>query len=187
MFSTAQFPKENPKELTSTMPHWKIRTSFCPLAYRFGTYAILRKHTEIFLCQKFINQYCWFQKKRQGTFAKCLFLQLLGILTLTGSTHTNPSCLVTELPEEPLGWADPHQFRHQFAKRIYEDLLNFKGQICKQVFPVNWWLVCCHSYPSGYHQFVFPMRRPGRETAEVPQEFITFRFSLHCTGTLGDF
>lgn len=58
-----------------------------------------------------------------------------------------------------------HLLRNPSERRMYKDMLHFKGPICNQVVPANWWPVCCHQHPSGYHWLIFPMRRPGRDNA----------------------
>lgn len=126
-------------------------------------------------------------KKRQGAFAKHLFLQLSGSLTLLHwQVLPTPFSNWTSLRSFRLNWYT-WKLINQFASRIYKDLLNFKGQICKQVIPVNWWPVCCHQYPSGYRWLIFPneeTRERHRCSREAPGEFITLRLSFYCTGTL---
>jgi len=188
-FSTVHCFLKKPKELTSTMLHWKILMRFCPSAYDFGIYGMLRKQPEISVPE--IHKLVTFiLKKRQEAFAKSLFLQSSGSLALLHWAGLPTLSPAAQLPQDPARWTDTNLFGNQFARRIYKELLHFKGQILKQVIPVNWWPVWCHRHPSGY-RWLFFANEETRErqscSREALWEFITLHVAFYCTGTLGDF
>lgn len=92
-------------------------------------------------------------------------LQLSG--SLTTASQSISACLepiqCLNLPEI-LQAALMHLLTNASERRMYRDLMHFKGQICEQVIPVNWWPFCCHQHPSGYHWLIFPMSTPGRDS-----------------------
>lgn len=129
----------------------------------FGIYGILRKQPEISVPK--IHKLIMLILKQIRSFATMTPAVVRQPHTASQSSSAHPEPIQRLNLPEILQAALMHLLRNPSERRMDKDLLHFKGPTCKQVISANWWPVCCHQHPSGYHQLIFPMRTPGRDSA----------------------